>query len=213
MSTLVQQHKSDLQTVGLNQLVLVQSFDAKGELKKTGPPQVLWCNASMNVLKMAKEMHRLHHSNLVLSSWVKRAACLASARQTVTLKQVYEHIWDSLMTDFFELGVSIADANITFKQLDDVLEEAGDSGDGQLMKRELSLMSEMFLEKGRFRPEERWVELRLGQIQEYRQLYEAAAAASVILKIADEMKLSGSFTDIETLGQLVSVWPKLAKDL
>ncbi|XP_028991062.2 E3 ubiquitin-protein ligase rnf213-beta [Betta splendens] len=202
MSTMEQQHKLDLQTVRLNQLVLVQPFDAKGELKTTGPPQVLWFNASMNVLKMANEMHRLHHSNLILSWWVKRAASLTSAGQPVTLKQIYDHMWDSLMTEFFELGVSIAKANITLKQLDDVLEEAGDPGDGQLMEKELSLMSEMFLEKGRFKPEENWVELRLRQIQEYQQLYKAAAAARVILKISDKMKLTGSFREIETLRQL-----------
>lgn len=211
MSTLVQQHSADLQTVSLNKLVLVQSFDAEGKLKKTGPPQVLWYNTSMNVLKMVKEMHKMHDSNLILSSWVKGAASLASTRQPtsapvpVTLKQIYEYIWDPLMTDFFKLGVSIASANITFKQLDSVLEESGDQGDGKIMKKELSLMSEMFSESGRFKLEGNWVELRHRQIQEYRQIYEAAAAASAILKIAEKMKLSGNFTEIDTLSQLVTI--------
>lgn len=211
MSTLEEQHSADLKTVNLNKLVLVQSFNAEGKLGKTGPPQVLWYNASLNVLKMASEMQKLNHSNLILSFWVKRVTSFASARQPfsapvpTTLTQICENIWKPLWTEFCQLGVSIANADITFKQLDQVLEESGDQGDGKLMKTELSLMSETFSELGRFKPEENWVERRLGQIQEYRQLREAAAAASAMLKIAEKMKLSGNFTEIDTLSQLVIV--------
>ncbi|XP_042252605.1 E3 ubiquitin-protein ligase rnf213-beta [Thunnus maccoyii] len=205
MSILEQQHSADLQTVSLNKLVLVQSFDNDGKLRKSGPPQVLWYNTSMNVLKMASEMHKLQHSNLILSSWVKRTGDLASARQPcsspvpVTLPYICNNIWDPLLAEFSHIGVSIANAEITFRQLDQVVLESGDQGDGNLMKRELSLMSEML---GGFRPEENWVELRLAQIREYRQLHEAAAAASAMLKIAEKMELSGNFTEIDTLSQV-----------
>ncbi|XP_067343642.1 E3 ubiquitin-protein ligase rnf213-beta isoform X4 [Channa argus] len=208
MSALEQQHGADLQTVSLNKLVLVQSFDAEGKLKNIGPPQVLWYKTSLNVLKMAKEMHKLLHSNLILSAWVGRAASLRSARQSsstpapVTLIQVYEHIWNPLMTKFSEHAASIANASITFELLDSVLVESGDQGDGKLMENELSLMSEILSESEGIKPEENWVELRLGQIQEYRRLHEAAAAATAILKIAAKMKLSGNFKEINTLCQL-----------
>ncbi|XP_036938207.1 E3 ubiquitin-protein ligase rnf213-beta [Acanthopagrus latus] len=206
MSTLEKQHTADLKNTSLNKLVRVQSFDAEGKLGKTGPPQVLWYNPSLKVLKMACKMYKLHHSTLILSSWVKGAASLVSARQpcsapvSVTLTQVCENIWEPLLTEFSRLGVSIANADITFKQLDQVLMESGDIEDGKLMKKELSLMSETFSKE--FRPEENWVDLRLSQIQEYRQLLEAAAAASAMLRIAAKMKLSGNFTEIDTLSQL-----------
>lgn len=209
ISTLEKQHSADLQTVSLNRLVLVQSFDAEGKLGMTGPPQILWYKTCLDVLKMASEMHKLHHSSLVLSFWVKGAASLASTRHPcpapvpVTLTQICENIWKPLLTEFCQLGVSIANASITFKQLDQVLVESGDQGDGKLMKKELSLMSVTFSESGTFKPEENWVELRLGQIQKYRQLHQAAAAASVMLKIAEKMKLSGNFTEINTLSQMV----------
>ncbi|XP_045924674.1 E3 ubiquitin-protein ligase rnf213-beta [Micropterus dolomieu] len=208
ISTLEKQHSADLQTVSLNRLVLVQSFDAEGKLGMTGPPQILWYKTCLDVLKMASEMHKLHHSSLVLSFWVKGAASLASTRHPcpapvpVTLTQICENIWKPLLTEFCQLGVSIANASITFKQLDQVLVESGDQGDGKLMKKELSLMSVTFSESGTFKPEENWVELRLGQIQKYRQLHQAAAAASVMLKIAEKMKLTGNFTEINTLGQM-----------
>lgn len=209
MLTLEEQHSADLKTVTLNRLVLVQSFDADGKLGKTGPPQVLWYNAKLNVLKMASEMLKLHHSNLILSFWAKGAASLASSRQpcsvpvSVTLTQICENIWEPLRTRFCQLGVSIGNADMTFKQLDQVLAECGDQGGGELMRKELQLMSETLGETGRFKPKENWVDLRLGQIQEYRQLHEAAAAASAVLKIADKMRLSGSFAEINTLSQVV----------
>lgn len=207
MATLEEQYTADLQTVNLNRLVKVHVFDAERKTKMTGPPPVLWYQTGMNVLKMAGDMHKLRNSNLILSSWVKGAASLASERHPspapVSLTQVYEHIWMPLMEEFSELHVSIAGANITLKQLDQVLEESGDDGDGKLMRKELDLMSEMFSAAGALRAERNWVERRLVQIQKYRQLYEAAAAASAVLKIAKEMKLSGNFSQIETLSQLV----------
>uniref|UniRef100_A0A3B4TK13 RING-type E3 ubiquitin transferase n=1 Tax=Seriola dumerili TaxID=41447 RepID=A0A3B4TK13_SERDU len=105
---------------------------------------------------------------------------------TITLTQVCENIWGPLLEEFFQLGVSIANANITIERLDRVLAESGDQGDGKLMKKELILMSDMFSESTRFRPEKNWVELRLDQIQEYSQLHEAAAAASAVLKIEED---------------------------
>ncbi|KAK2820122.1 hypothetical protein Q5P01_023081 [Channa striata] len=203
MSALEQQHSADLQTVSLNKLVRVQSFDAEGKLKNTGPPQVLWYKTGLKVLKMAKEMQTLLHSNLILSAWVESAASLTSSSPApVTLIQLCEHIWDPLMARFCERAASIANANITLKLLDRVLAESGDQGDGTVMRTELSLMSEMLSESGGFQPEEPWVDLRLAQIQEYRHLNEAAAAASAILKIAEKMKLSGNFSEIDTLSQL-----------
>ncbi|KAM6964707.1 E3 ubiquitin-protein ligase rnf213-beta [Tautogolabrus adspersus] len=208
MSTLEKQHGADLQTVCLNQLVLVHAFDADGKLGKMGTPQILWYKTSMNAFKMACEMHKLHHSNLILSFWDEGAASLASPRQPtpapvpISLTQICENIWNPLLTEFCQLSVSIANATITFKQVDQVLVDSGDKGDGQLMKTEMSLMSETLSDSGRFRPEENWVELRLSQIQKYRQLHEAAAAATVMLKIADKLGLSGNFTEIDTLSQL-----------
>ncbi|XP_074519497.1 E3 ubiquitin-protein ligase rnf213-beta [Halichoeres trimaculatus] len=208
MAALEEQHTADLQTVSLNQLVLVQSFDSDGKLGKMGPPQILWYKASLDVLKMAAEMHKLQHSNLILSSWVTGAAYVASRRHPtpapvpVSLTQICEDIWKPLLADLCQLGVSISDSSITFEQLDRVLKDSGDEGGGDLMKMELGLMSEILSEQRILRPEEKWVEVRLGQIQEYRQLHGAAAAASAVLKIAERMKLSGNFTEIETLTQL-----------
>ena len=207
MSTLEEQHGADLQNISLNKLVLVQSLEAEGTVKKTGPPLVLWYHISLNVLRMSGEMQKVHQSNLLLSSWVKGAASLVSERRpssapvVVSLTQVCEHIWNPLLTKFLQLGVRIASADVTLQQLDQVLLESGDQGDGRLMKKELSLMSEMF----QFQAVENWVEIRLRQIREYSQLHEAAVAASAMLKIAEKMKLSGNFTQIHTLSQLVTV--------
>uniref|UniRef100_A0A3B5AGX5 RING-type E3 ubiquitin transferase n=1 Tax=Stegastes partitus TaxID=144197 RepID=A0A3B5AGX5_9TELE len=212
VSTLEEQHAADLHAVSLNKLVFVQSFDAEGTLKMTGSPQVLWYKTSMNVSKMASEMHKLRDSNLILSSWVKGAASLASpghpspAPVPVSLAQIYEYIWKPLLAEFLQLGASIANANITFKEVDRVLSESGDPGDGKLLKKELNLMSKMFSEAGGLEAEENWVDLRLGQIQDYRQLHEAAAAASAVLNIAEKMKLSGNFSEIDTLSQLVMIY-------
>ncbi|KAM4715158.1 LOW QUALITY PROTEIN: E3 ubiquitin-protein ligase rnf213-beta [Anableps anableps] len=208
VSTLEVQHSADLHAVSLNKLVLVQAFDAERKQQKTGSPQVLWYKISMDVLKMSSEMHKLHHSNLILSSWVKQAASVAASRfhalppVQLTLTQISENIWKPLVEEFLHLGVSIADANIRFRKLDQMLEESGDQGDGKLLVKELDLMSEIISTAEQSDAEENWVQLRLRQIQEYRQLHDCAAAASAVLRIADRMCLSGNFTEISTLSQL-----------
>uniref|UniRef100_A0A3P9I788 RING-type E3 ubiquitin transferase n=1 Tax=Oryzias latipes TaxID=8090 RepID=A0A3P9I788_ORYLA len=161
----------------------------------------------LNVLRMASEMHKLTSSNLILSSWVKQSARWASAQPPgstpvqVTLAQVCENVWSPLLTDFLHLGVGISQANISFKLLDQVVVDSGDLGDGRLLNQELNLMSGAMPAAGG--AEEGWVERRLRQIQEYRKLREAAAADSAVLRIAEEMKLSGNFAAIETLRQMV----------
>ncbi|XP_071387268.1 E3 ubiquitin-protein ligase rnf213-beta-like [Centroberyx affinis] len=208
MSTLEDQHREDLQSVNLNKLVLVQPFDGQRKLRETGSCQVLWYSTSQNVLEMASGMHTLYQSNLILTSWVKRAATVASRGQPctepvpVTLTQIYDTIWKPLLTDFYHLGLRIANEDITFKELDQALVDTGDQGDGKLMKKELSLMSDFFCRWEGFSLENNWVELRLRQIQEYRQLHEAAAAASAMLKIAAKIELSGNFSEIHSLTQL-----------
>ncbi|KAM6896925.1 E3 ubiquitin-protein ligase rnf213-beta [Xenentodon cancila] len=208
MKYLEEHHTTDLHTVSLDKLVLVQSLDNEENLKKACSPQVLWYKAGLNVLKMAFEMHKLHHSNLILSSWVKRAASSASTRYPnpaplqMTLNQIWENIWSPLLREFSHVGVSIAEANITFEQLDQVLLESGDQGDGKLMKEELSLMSEVISAAGVVKAEANWVEQRMDQIQEYRLLQQAAAASNAVLRIAKKMKLSGDFTEIYNISQL-----------
>ncbi|XP_008435734.1 E3 ubiquitin-protein ligase rnf213-beta [Poecilia reticulata] len=208
VSTLEAQHSADLHAVSLNKLVLVQAVDAQKRLQKTGPPPVLWYKISMNVLKMSSEMHRLHRSNLILSSWVKQAASVAASRfpasppVQLTLIQISESIWTPLQEEFSQLGVSIAKANIRFRKLDQMLEDSGDQGDGKLLETELGLMSEVISTAGGVTAEKDWVKTRLLQIQEYRQLHDAAAAASAVLRIAERTGLSGNFNEISSLRQL-----------
>uniref|UniRef100_A0A3B3UHS3 RING-type E3 ubiquitin transferase n=1 Tax=Poecilia latipinna TaxID=48699 RepID=A0A3B3UHS3_9TELE len=172
-------------------------------LPETGPPPVLWYKISMNVLKMSSEMHRLHHSNLILSSWVKQAASVAASKfpasppVQLTLSQISESIWTPLLEEFSHLGVSIAEANIRFRKLDQMLEDSGDEGDGKLLEKELDLMSEVICTPGGVTAEKDWVQTRLRQIQEYRQLHDAAAAASAVLRIAERM--GDSFSSLSPL--------------
>ncbi|KAM3838360.1 E3 ubiquitin-protein ligase rnf213-beta-like, partial [Diretmus argenteus] len=212
MFALEDQHRKDLQSENLNKLVLVQPCDDQGKWRATGPCQVLWYNTSPEVLEMACLMNFLHESNLMITSWVKQAATVASWGPTctgpvpITLTRIYDTIWKPLLRDLLQLILRIANANITFEELEQALVDTGDQGDGKLMKKELSLFSEIFNSEGYHligsHLENDWVELRLGEIQEYRQLHETAAAASAVLEIADKMNLSGDFTEIFSLTQL-----------
>lgn len=207
MLALEEHHSADLRAVSLNKLVPVQCFYADGRLGKG--TQALWYKASLDTLEMANQMHRLHNSNLILSSWVREAARLASSRKPcsapvpVSLKQIYENVWKPLQAEFCQRAESIGNASVTFKQLDQILLECGEQGDGKIMRGELNLMSTMISKSKMCDLEESWVEVTLGQIKEYCRLCESAAAAGAILRIAKTMKLSGNFDEITPLIQMV----------
>uniref|UniRef100_A0A3P9PGV9 RING-type E3 ubiquitin transferase n=1 Tax=Poecilia reticulata TaxID=8081 RepID=A0A3P9PGV9_POERE len=127
---------------------------------------------------------------------------LVSARTLIYPKE-FESIWTPLQEEFSQLGVSIAKANIRFRKLDQMLEDSGDQGDGKLLETELGLMSEVISTAGGVTAEKDWVKTRLLQIQEYRQLHDAAAAASAVLRIAERTGLSGNFNDEDSFKQRV----------
>ncbi|XP_046887613.1 E3 ubiquitin-protein ligase rnf213-beta isoform X4 [Hypomesus transpacificus] len=202
ISTLEEQHKADLQPVSLDKLVSVQAYGVE-EAPGTLDPD-LWYSASLEVLNMAREMHEVLDSNLLLSSWVDGAAEWASAQGSIstpvstTLARVCREIWTPQLKKFCQLGLRIAAASVTFEELDQALNTMGDQGEGVQMKKEMSLMSarlEGYQEPG-------WVETRLQKIQEYRQLHNAAASASAVLKIVNQLQLKGDFSEIHSLTQL-----------
>ncbi|CAL8304474.1 unnamed protein product [Lota lota] len=207
--TLEEQHRQDIQSVSLNKLMLVNSLSDQVE----SDMKVLWYSLSTEILEMASEMHQLRNSNLILTYWFRWAARLDTNRSgssvslPVTLAKACDLIWRPLLDNYFQHGVDIANATITFKHLDRLLVDAEDSGDGKLMKQELSLMAEVMsqcedLSEAIPPPEDNWVEARLCQIQDYRQVLGVAAAASSVLQIATQMELSGDFSEIHNLTQM-----------
>ncbi|CAL8240472.1 unnamed protein product [Gadus morhua 'NCC'] len=207
--TLKEQHQQDIHSVCLNELMLVNSLRDQVE----SDWKLLWYSLSPEILEMASEMHQLHNSNLILAYWDRRAARLDTNRSgssvsvPVTLSQACDLIWRPMLDDYFQHGVEIANATVTFERLDRVLVDAGDSGDGKLMKQELSLMADVMFQLEELHeylppPEDHWVEARLAQIQDYRQVLGVAAAASSVLQIADKMELNGDFHEIQNLTQL-----------
>ena len=205
ISTLEEQHRADIQPVSLDKLVSVQAYgveETPGTLDL-----VLWYSASLEVLNMAREIHEVRDSNLLLSYWADGAGEWASAQGnsstpvSVTLVQVCHAIWTPQLMRFSQLGLRIASASVTFEELDQALNTMGDQGEGGQMKTELSLMSARL--EGYLELELGWVETRHRQIQEYRQLHQAAASASAVLKIVNQLQLRGDFSEIHCLTQLV----------
>nr|XP_046210346.1 E3 ubiquitin-protein ligase rnf213-beta isoform X1 [Oncorhynchus gorbuscha]XP_046210347.1 E3 ubiquitin-protein ligase rnf213-beta isoform X1 [Oncorhynchus gorbuscha]XP_046210348.1 E3 ubiquitin-protein ligase rnf213-beta isoform X1 [Oncorhynchus gorbuscha] len=207
ISTLEDQHRADFQTVSLNKLVVVQPCCMKkGDEQQTPPGLVLWYSASQGVLEMAREMHELGDSNLLLRSWVDGSLEVANEDLTrpipvpMTLTQVCDIIWKPRLSGFCQLGLRIAMSLATFEEIDQALNASGDQGEGFQMRRELGLMSGKL--QGYQELEQGWVEVRLGQIQEYRQVHQAVASASAVLRIAERMDLRGDFSKIHSLTQL-----------
>lgn len=192
-----------MQPVGLNELVGVQSCFTNDDLKDTSTGNVLYYSADLlTVLSAAKEMYEFHNSSLILKSWTDRANALASGFDCyLSLEEVLSEIWKPSLREFCELGTRIGHGCVTFEEVDKTVERCEDKGDGARLKKEVTLMATKLVDYPGL--EENWLELRLRQIHEYRQLHHAAESASAILKIKARFDLKGDFSHIDSLTQLV----------
>ncbi|KAL7869588.1 hypothetical protein AOLI_G00135760 [Acnodon oligacanthus] len=205
ISLLEGKHKIDLQALNLNELLAVQPCFSKEDLREISTGRVLYYNADLLVLDTARQMHEFKESNLLLSYWVEKATAEASMNTgsgpvSLNLTQVISKIWQPSVCNFCELGIRIAQGLATFEEVDKAVDGCGDEGDGTKIKKELHLMATKLesyqgLEKN-------WLQLRLFQIQEYRQLHHAAEATSAILRIRDRLGLRGDFSPIYSLTEL-----------
>ncbi|XP_029109785.1 E3 ubiquitin-protein ligase rnf213-beta [Scleropages formosus] len=200
LCALERQHRADLQSVSLNTLVSVQSYSSGHE-----KPQrcLLWYDADQTVLSMAKEMHEVQSSTLMLSLWVERASNMCSPGSMtirMTLAQVQLAIWAPQLAQYHQLARKLAFGTVTFEELDRVLQGAGDRGEGAQIGKELDLMTRIL--QGQPGIELNWTEHRICQIRQYQQLRQAAESASTILGIAQQLQLRGDFMCIRSLTKM-----------
>ncbi|XP_050980097.1 LOW QUALITY PROTEIN: E3 ubiquitin-protein ligase rnf213-beta-like [Labeo rohita] len=204
LSSLEEMVKANLQTVTLDKLVEVQSYFSKEDLGKNNTRRVLFYSVDLQVLDMARKMHEVKTSSLLLSLWLEKAnACFMPGPQLLSLDliEVHDSIWIPCLDDFLSCGLRIANGETCFKEVDQALKWCGDSGEGDRLKKELTLMATLLKSQHPYL-DENWPEDRLNQIQEYRRLYHAAESAEVILMIRDKLGLQGDFSHIHSLIQV-----------
>ncbi|KAL1264673.1 hypothetical protein QQF64_005028, partial [Cirrhinus molitorella] len=200
VSSLEDMVKANLETVTLDKLVEVQTYFSKEDLAKNSTRRVSFYSVDPQILDMAREMHEVKASNLLLSLWLEKANdYFMPGPQLLSLDliEVHDRIWKPCLVKFLNLGLRIANGETSFKEVDQALKWCGDSGEGDHLKKELTLMATML--KSHEFLDENWPEDRLNQIQEYRRLYHAAESAEVILKIRDRLGLQGDFSHIQSL--------------
>ncbi|XP_043109399.1 E3 ubiquitin-protein ligase rnf213-beta isoform X2 [Puntigrus tetrazona] len=203
VSSLENMIKTNLQMVTLDKLVEVQTYFSKEDLEKKATRRVLFYSVDPQVLEMAQEMHEVKTSDLLLSIWLEKATeyfMPGPQLLSLDLTDVHDRIWKPCLTNFLNLGLRIAVGATSFKEIDQALKWCGDRGEGDRLRKELTLMATML--KTRQFLNVNWPEDRLNQIQEYRRLYHAAESAEVILKIKDKLELQGDFSHIHCLIQV-----------
>lgn len=185
--------------------MVVQPCFSNEDLNGILTGKVLCYSADLTkVLSAAKEMHEFQDSNLILKSWMDRANALASKiteSETLGLEDVLSEIWQPSLREFYQLGIRIGNGFVTFEELDKAVKGCEDEGDGVRLRKEMKLMASKLDKYTDL--EENWLEQRLKQIQEYRQLHHAAESSNAILKIRDKLNLKGDFSHIHSLTQLV----------
>lgn len=203
LSSLDEKVRNDQQAISLDELVEVQAYVSKKDLEKESTREVLCYSDNFEVQDMAREMHEVKTSNLLLHLWQEKTTeyiMLVSQPLTVNLTDVLNEIWMPCHTEFLNFGLRIAKGTACFKEVDQALDWCDDQGEGEQLKKELALLASILVNKI---PDKNWQELRFKQIQNYRCLHHAAESAEVILQIKHQLGLQGDFSAIHILTQVV----------
>ncbi|TRY96584.1 hypothetical protein DNTS_014460 [Danionella cerebrum] len=202
--------KTNLDAETLDSLVEVEMYFSSKDLNKTSTRRVIFLSSNPQVQEMAQEMHSVKTSNLLLYLWQQKATELfipGPQLLSLDLTNLHDTIWRQCFAEFLNLGKRIADGQATFKEVDQALMWTAGKGEGDRLKKELSLMASLLKSSI---PDESWAERRLIQIQNDDLIRASQMLAGVSCRHTACLK---AFLESETLIKWVKTEIPTLKDL
>ncbi|XP_023581631.1 E3 ubiquitin-protein ligase RNF213-like [Trichechus manatus latirostris] len=154
-------------------------------------------NLSPHVQEMAEMVDLLKDSHVFQMFWEEAAESLKepeeeSEEQIFHLEDAYDYLYDPCYKRFTRLYKDLKSGEVTFAEVDAAFKAFVNRYSDLTL--ELQVMCTVH---GRNR--NHWIRERVDQIKEYHHLHQAAHSATVILKIKENLGLTGDFSVLHTL--------------
>ncbi|XP_058417797.1 E3 ubiquitin-protein ligase RNF213 isoform X3 [Diceros bicornis minor] len=185
-------HSEDLGSKRLNEAVTVRLSLNFSDLKWT-----THYNLSPKVLEMARKIDLLKDSHIFQLFWAEAAESLGepgeeSERQILELEEAYEDLYHPCIKKFIKLYQDLKSGEVTFGEIDAIFKD--------FVSKYSDLTSDLRIMCA-LDPKDKmdWIKERVGQIKEYHHLHQAVNSAKVILKVKENLGLTGDFRVLHTL--------------
>ncbi|XP_056014152.1 E3 ubiquitin-protein ligase rnf213-alpha-like isoform X2 [Ostrea edulis] len=154
-------------------------------------PVVIAFKMSPDMQAVLQDLKRVSQGSLFLNMWTKQGRLEETKKGSpLTVDEVMENVWQSVHPAWIRLSKRIAKGDITFKEFQDHFRYVSiDNLEEQLE----------YLAVGK----RDWIQERLRQVHQHRELEQCVNGANVILRVVREYDLKGNFEPIEMIVKMV----------
>nr|XP_025715341.1 E3 ubiquitin-protein ligase RNF213 [Callorhinus ursinus] len=189
---MAERHLEDLGSKKLSDAVTVRLSPSSPDVKRT-----THYNLSPQVQEMAKKMEQLKESHIFQVFWEDAAEMLSGSeedleRQILQPEEAYRYLFLPCFKKFMKLYEDLRSGEITFQEVDTTFKDFVNKYSH--LNADLHLMCVLDPSD-----QQDWIKDRVGQIREYHHLNQAVSSAKVILKVKENLGLTGDFGVLHTL--------------
>lgn len=159
-------------------------------------------NLSVQVQEMAEQIDFLKDSHIFRDFWAEAAKSLSEReeegeRSVLQLEDVYHDLYFPCFVKFVKLYNDLKSGEVTFAEVDVVFKVFVDNYSALTADLQIMCTLDSENQKG-------WIKKRVEQIMEYHHLHQAVSSAEVILKVKENLGLTGDFSVLHSLLRFVS---------
>uniref|UniRef100_A0A8C0I728 E3 ubiquitin-protein ligase RNF213 n=1 Tax=Balaenoptera musculus TaxID=9771 RepID=A0A8C0I728_BALMU len=189
---IAERHSEDLSGKRLNQVVTV-SLSATS-LDSTWTTHY---NLSPEVQEMARNADLLKDSHIFQIFWREAAQELSEPEEELERKifhpeEMYQYLYGPCFKRFTQLYQDLKSGEVTFGEIDDIFKDFVNKYSD--LTKDLQTMCALYPSD-----QKDWIKERVRQIEEYHHLHQAVDSAKVILKVKENLALTGDFGVLHTL--------------
>ncbi|ELK12270.1 RING finger protein 213 [Pteropus alecto] len=154
-------------------------------------------NLSVQVQEMAEQIDSLKDSHIFRDFWAEAAKSLSEReeegeRNVLQLEDVYHDLYFPCFVKFVKLYNDLKSGAVTFAEVDVVFKVFVDNYSALTADLQVMCTLDSENQKG-------WIKKRVEQIMEYHHLHQAVSSAEVILKVKENLGLTGDFSVLHSL--------------
>ncbi|XP_039082113.1 E3 ubiquitin-protein ligase RNF213 isoform X2 [Hyaena hyaena] len=192
-------HAEDLDSKRLSDAVTVRLSPTSPHTKRT-----TYYNLSPEVQEMAEKMDWLKDSHVFRTFWAEAAEELSEpeeepsepgeepGQQALQPEEAYQCLYCPCFQRYLELYENLKSGEVTFQEVNDLFSDFVNKYNNLAFELQLMCALDSRDQRG-------WIQGRVGQIREYHHLHQAVSAAKVILKVKENLGLTGDFSVLHTL--------------
>lgn len=197
LGEIAKRHSEDLGSKRLNDAVMLSLSPASSNIEWTTHYKL-----SAQVQEMAEQIDLLKDSRIFRDFWKEAAKSLSEpeeqgARCALQLEDVYHYLYSPCFVKFFNLYDNLKSGGVTLGEVDVVFQVFKDNYSA--LTADLQVMCTLDSED-----QKDWIKKRVEQIMEYHHLDQAVSSAEVILKVQENLGLTGDFSVLHSLLRFVS---------